>query len=235
MKFALALVSVLIGAALIVLGLFGLVIGSVLSFIAFVLLGIAFGLPGLWWLLHAHREKNGAVPLKRHWTAVGAASAVSACAGLAFVGGADAELNTGDATPTTTVVKTSTTTTTSTTKVRVTWTPSSVPEPTPEPIEEKAVDHCGEVGVHETGTTFFTDGTTDWTQQCADQMSAEADRAQQNQQMQGFIAPAPAPASANTYYPNCAAARAAGASPLYAGQPGYRAKLDRDGDGVACE
>ncbi|MFV8050204.1 excalibur calcium-binding domain-containing protein [Mycobacterium sp. 48b] len=40
--------------------------------------------------------------------------------------------------------------------------------------------------------------------------------------------------SANAY-PNCAAARAAGAAPLYAGQPGYSSKLDRDGDGVACE
>lgn len=36
-------------------------------------------------------------------------------------------------------------------------------------------------------------------------------------------------------YPNCAAARAAGAAPIYAGQPGYSGKLDRDGDGVACE
>ncbi|MGV0772554.1 excalibur calcium-binding domain-containing protein [Mycobacterium syngnathidarum] len=36
-------------------------------------------------------------------------------------------------------------------------------------------------------------------------------------------------------YPNCAAARAAGAAPIYAGQPGYSSKLDRDGDGVACE
>ncbi|MDF8335088.1 excalibur calcium-binding domain-containing protein [Novosphingobium sp. HBC54] len=37
------------------------------------------------------------------------------------------------------------------------------------------------------------------------------------------------------YYPNCASARAAGAAPLRAGAPGYRAGLDRDGDGVACE
>ncbi|MGO2655640.1 MAG: GmrSD restriction endonuclease domain-containing protein [Pseudoclavibacter sp.] len=36
-------------------------------------------------------------------------------------------------------------------------------------------------------------------------------------------------------YKNCAAVRAAGKAPLYAGQPGYAAKLDRDGDGVACE
>jgi hypothetical protein len=37
------------------------------------------------------------------------------------------------------------------------------------------------------------------------------------------------------YYPNCAAARAAGVTPLHRGVPGYRSGLDRDGDGVACE
>lgn len=37
------------------------------------------------------------------------------------------------------------------------------------------------------------------------------------------------------YYPNCAAARAAGAAPIRRGQPGYRPGLDRDGDGIACE
>ncbi|WP_432573143.1 GmrSD restriction endonuclease domain-containing protein [Kineococcus sp. SYSU DK005] len=36
-------------------------------------------------------------------------------------------------------------------------------------------------------------------------------------------------------YANCAAVRAAGAAPLHAGQPGYSRKLDRDGDGIACE
>lgn len=46
--------------------------------------------------------------------------------------------------------------------------------------------------------------------------------------------PAPAP-PAEAYYANCAAAKAAGAAPLYAGQPGYRTALDRDKDGVACE
>lgn len=37
------------------------------------------------------------------------------------------------------------------------------------------------------------------------------------------------------YFPNCSAARSAGAAPLYAGDSGYSSKLDRDGDGVACE
>jgi hypothetical protein len=37
------------------------------------------------------------------------------------------------------------------------------------------------------------------------------------------------------YYANCSAAKAAGAAPLYRGQPGYRLALDRDKDGIACE
>ena len=46
----------------------------------------------------------------------------------------------------------------------------------------------------------------------------------------------PAPtAGGSVYYPNCKAACADGAAPIYAGQPGYRAPLDRDGDGIACE
>jgi endonuclease YncB( thermonuclease family) len=37
------------------------------------------------------------------------------------------------------------------------------------------------------------------------------------------------------YYRNCAEARAAGAAPIYRGQPGYRQEMDGDGDGIACE
>ena len=48
-------------------------------------------------------------------------------------------------------------------------------------------------------------------------------------------APAPEPKQESTYYPNCKAAKAAGAAPLYQGEPGYRPELDRDKDGVACE
>lgn len=53
------------------------------------------------------------------------------------------------------------------------------------------------------------------------------------------VVPSPTtPASSgdsSVYYPNCKAARAAHAAPIYVGQPGYRPGLDRDGDGVACE
>ncbi|WP_083905235.1 excalibur calcium-binding domain-containing protein [Nocardia transvalensis] len=42
----------------------------------------------------------------------------------------------------------------------------------------------------------------------------------------------PAP---NVYYKSCKEAKAAGATPLHKGQPGYRAGLDGDNNGIACE
>jgi hypothetical protein len=39
----------------------------------------------------------------------------------------------------------------------------------------------------------------------------------------------------SAYYKNCTAVRNAGAAPIYRGEPGYSRKLDRDGDGIACE
>lgn len=52
--------------------------------------------------------------------------------------------------------------------------------------------------------------------------------------------PAPAADSASsgggsTYYANCSEVRDAGAAPIRRGEPGYSSKLDRDGDGIACE
>lgn len=50
-----------------------------------------------------------------------------------------------------------------------------------------------------------------------------------------YTEPEPAPAPVERYYANCSEARAAGAAPVYAGEPGYGPHLDRDGDGVGCE
>ena len=52
------------------------------------------------------------------------------------------------------------------------------------------------------------------------------------------LAPPPAPTAGpdgEVFYPNCAAARAAGVAPIHIGEPGYRPELDGDRDGVACE
>ena len=50
----------------------------------------------------------------------------------------------------------------------------------------KTVASCGDPALHEIGTTFFTDGSSGWTQQCANQMMAQ----------QPAAAPEPAPAPA---------------------------------------
>ena len=54
-----------------------------------------------------------------------------------------------------------------------------------------------------------------------------------------YLAQAPQPVpfygGGGSSFANCSEARAAGAAPLYRGDPGYQPKLDRDGDGVACE
>ncbi len=56
----------------------------------------------------------------------------------------------------------------------------------------------------------------------------------------GTSTPAPKPAAATrpapaTFYPNCAAARAAGKAPMLRTDAGYRPGLDGDSDGIACE
>lgn len=50
-------------------------------------------------------------------------------------------------------------------------------------------------------------------------------------------APAPEPPKVEEtiFYENCDAVRAAGADPVYEGEPGYASHLDRDGNGVGCQ
>ncbi|MGN9911873.1 excalibur calcium-binding domain-containing protein [Phytohabitans sp. LJ34] len=47
--------------------------------------------------------------------------------------------------------------------------------------------------------------------------------------------PAPPSTASTVYYQNCNKAERAGAAPLYPGDPGYRDKLDKDGNGIACD
>lgn len=46
---------------------------------------------------------------------------------------------------------------------------------------------------------------------------------------------ASAAADRSVYYAGCNEIRALGKAPLHADQPGYRAEMDGDGDGIACE
>ncbi|WP_262107497.1 excalibur calcium-binding domain-containing protein [Arthrobacter sp. Marseille-P9274] len=76
-------------------------------------------------------------------------------------------------------------------------------------------------------------------QQAAAKAEAEAERKAAAAEAERLAAQekanVPNPGASSTFYANCTAVRAAGAAPIYAGDPGYSRKLDRDGDGVACE
>lgn len=66
--------------------------------------------------------------------------------------------------------------------------------------------------------------------------TAEYERELERDQRQDFAASGPRrPSASGVYFRNCNEARAAGAAPLYRGQPGYRVEMDGDGDGIACE
>ena len=54
-------------------------------------------------------------------------------------------------------------------------------------------------------------------------------------QAKAIAASAPSLPAIPVYYSGCNAARAAGAAPIYRGQPGYREEMDGDDDGIACE
>ncbi|PEE41193.1 excalibur calcium-binding domain-containing protein [Bacillus pseudomycoides] len=62
----------------------------------------------------------------------------------------------------------------------------------------------------------------------------EQARKQQEQQATSQAQPS-TESNSNVQYKNCTEVKNAGKAPLYSGQPGYSRKLDRDGDGVACE
>ena len=67
------------------------------------------------------------------------------------------------------------------------------------------------------------------------QQAEEAAQEQAQEPAQEPEEPAQPAQKPQAYYRNCAEAKAAGAAPLYQGDPGYRSALDRDHDGIACE
>ncbi|MGJ7922197.1 excalibur calcium-binding domain-containing protein [Neobacillus sp. LXY-4] len=58
---------------------------------------------------------------------------------------------------------------------------------------------------------------------------------QRKQEEAAQLAAQQAQQQTNIYYQNCSEARAAGAAPIYRGEPGYATHLDRDGDGIGCD
>ncbi|MCA0144995.1 excalibur calcium-binding domain-containing protein [Blastococcus sp. LR1] len=78
--------------------------------------------------------------------------------------------------------------------------------------------------------TELLHGVTDGVAVCLEGLVPEAP--EQPQPAPPAVQPVAQPA---VHYANCDDARARGAAPVYAGQAGYAAHLDNDGDGVGCE
>ena len=157
----------------------------------------------------------------RQRTVVRSASAVLAiavCGGLAGCGVPSVADDAGSPTPAPSPTATASPSPTPTPSPTPSPTPRPTPTPTPSPIPT-------------------TQAPT--TQPPLQPLMQESEPTQEAEPQAGGGGAAPAPApeqkQESTYYPNCKAARAAGAAPLYQGEPGYRSGLDRDGDGIACE
>ena len=65
--------------------------------------------------------------------------------------------------------------------------------------------------------------------------SGEGSKSEANSESESQKKSESEPEPQKEFYANCKAVKAAGAAPLYRGDPGYSEDLDRDGDGIACE
>lgn len=244
-KTVLAWVSVICGIIFILGGLLGG--GGARFSLGCLFFGGAIAAPGLWWMYCEKQDKAAleataqhtanynllsetdrallgeppaAEKIRRRWPAVSIASVVAFIIGAAIVPAAEKEPAEpkGFATVETSVeVQTSVVKVTSEEVVTVTETATEEPEEEAS-VEEPAAEEPAEAQPEEG-------------QAAQEEAPAPAPAAVPEPVQQAPAAVAPA----STYYSSCAQAKAAGAAPLYAGSPGYSSRLDRDGDGVACE
>lgn len=112
--------------------------------------------------------------------------------------------------------------------------PDTVPSPVPAPTVTVTARPSATPTVTVTATPepAPTVTVTETAQPVADAGTSDSGSSEVSQTEDAPAVEAP---EVSVYYQNCAAARAAGAAPIYSGEPGYRSALDRDGDGVACE
>ncbi|MBC3186398.1 excalibur calcium-binding domain-containing protein [Corynebacterium sp. zg-331] len=162
-------------------------------------------------------EPPAAETIGRRWPTVAIASVVALFTGAAITPGTETETEEAGFTPrlvTETSVEVQTSVVKITSEEVVTVTETATEEPQEANQEEERAEPA---------------------EQDAPDAASEDQAAQEPEPVAYNPAPEPAPAPASVYYASCRQAKAAGAAPLYAGSPGYRPGLDRDGDGIACE
>ena len=80
-----------------------------------------------------------------------------------------------------------------------------------------------------------TDDSSGWSGWLGGSDSGEGSESGANSESESQKKSESAPEPQKEFYANCKEAKAAGAAPLYRGDPGYREDLDGDKDGTACE
>lgn len=107
-------------------------------------------------------------------------------------------------------------------------------EPVSAPIEEVTQTETERERVRSTETETVTEAAPTVTATVTE-MTTVAAAPPPEPEPEPVPQPLAPPPPASVYYENCDAARAAGAAPVYRGEPGYGAHLDRDDDGIGCE
>ncbi|MEZ0495122.1 excalibur calcium-binding domain-containing protein [Sphingomonas sp. IW22] len=98
------------------------------------------------------------------------------------------------------------------------------PEPKPVPMELKLLGVAAALGaVVGVGSIAASEGGLQRITSAAHSFAVNTGRAR-------VRAP-----QAGDYWAGCDSARSAGTAPIYREEPGYRAEMDGDGDGIACE
>lgn len=243
----------IIFGALIIVG--SIASGSFRSFAGGLFIGLAFVLPSAWYLLHQRRETNGAAPLKRHWGIITAIAILSALVG-GLIAPSSPRTSQEDSSEHLTEPETSTQPAgpKSTEESPTTSTP-------PKQIDRcEPID-----GAKNTFFTDGSHGWTEdcdneiraaeeerrkqeeivesqrrqAEQEAAEREEAEQQRLQQELEEQQQFEQQPAPQldqpPADLNFRSCEEAQEAGYSHMTAGSPGYSRRLDRDGDGIACD
>ena len=80
-----------------------------------------------------------------------------------------------------------------------------------------------------------TEDSSGWSGWLGSSDSGEGSESGANSESESQKKSESAPEPQKEFYANCKEAKAAGAAPMYKGDPGYRPELDRDGDGSACD
>ncbi len=184
-----------------------------------VMFGLAAIVVALWGLIRG-RVSWAHIGSRKRSAQVAAGGFVAMVVGAAFAPPATVAVHAAAPMPTVTVTVTAApVTVTATPTPTPTPTPTETVAPAPEPTPTQVANFVGNGGVGAAPKSAAT--------------AKAAPKAAATTKAAPKTAPKAAPKSA--YYKNCTAARAAGVTPIYRGQPGYASHLDRDNDGIACE